>query len=460
MPLLRGITGSATNSYTPPLGQVFQVVAAQGGVQGGYAGLTQPAGLGAGTRLDALYGPTTIALAVTPQAYGALASAGLVESANESAVGAALDATRPAAGLQMTASQSALYAPLYQLPGAAIAPTLDALSPVIDADAPMIWRGGWYLMSGAVDAALATRRGGQPDPHQQMADGPQGSTIWVSALGQFDSVGNADGVPGYSGSSGGVAAGLDMPVLPNVTAGAALAFVSPQVSSTNGQDFWGQALQVAVYAGLHQGIWFVDAQAGGLFYQDNTTRPLASYGAQAAGQTGGTGGGGSLRAGARVPVGSWQIEPSASLGGMGLSRRGFAETQGGAVDLSLGSQGLTSVQSVLALRAERRITLGETPLGDGLALVPTAQVGWAHEFADTRGTASASFTGATYGAGTPGSGAAFSVQSAQIGRDAAIIGLGATLVTGGPLSFNLAYTGAFAQNATAQTLTGTVSFKW
>jgi autotransporter-associated beta strand protein len=451
VPLLRGITGSATNTYTPPLGQVFQVVTAEGGVRGGYAGLIQPAGLAAGTRIDALYGATTIAMVVTPRAYGALAAAGLAESANQSAVGDALDATRPAAGVPMTSTQAALYAPLYELQGAAIGPTLDTLSPVIDADAPMIWRGGWYLLSGAVDAALEARRGGQPDPNQQIAVGPQGSTIWVNALGQFDSVGSANGVPGYSGSSGGVAAGIDMPVLPNVTAGAALAFVSPQFSSTNGQDFWGQGLEATVYASLRQGIWFVDAQAGALFFQDNTTRSLPQYGAQASGQTGGAGGGGSVRAGAQVQAEAWQIEPSASLRGMGLSRRGFAETQAGAADLSLDSEGLTSVQSVLALQAERRFPLGETPFGNGLVLVPTARAGWAHEFADTRGTASASFTGLA---------SAFGMRSAPVGRDAALVGVGATLLTTGSVSFNLAYSGAFAENSNAQTVTGTVSVKW
>ena len=34
LPLLRGITGSATNSYTPPIGQDFLVVSAQGGLVG------------------------------------------------------------------------------------------------------------------------------------------------------------------------------------------------------------------------------------------------------------------------------------------------------------------------------------------------------------------------------------------------------------------------------------------
>jgi autotransporter-associated beta strand protein len=446
VPLLRGITGSATNTYTPPLGQEFLVVNAQGGIQGSYSGLTQPAGLAAGTRFDALYGPTALALVVTPQSYGSLALAGIAETANQSAVGGALDAGRPAAGVAMTAAQSALYAPLYPLSAAAIPGALESLGPTVDADGLMVWRDAWYLAGGAIGAAMETRRGGQPDSQEQTAEGPKGSTIWLTALGQFDSVGSAGGVPGYSGSTGGVATGVDMPVLPWLTAGGALAFTSPQVSTKNSQTFSGQALQVTAYGSAHRGIFFLDGQFGGLFFQDTTQRPLPSYGAQADGQTGGAGVGGSIRAGAHLQMAAWQVEPSLGLAGLGLSQGGFTETQAGAANLTVGSQGLTSIQSVLAARAERRFAVNET-----MALIPTARIGWLHEFADTVGTASASFAGG---------GGPFSVESAPIGRDAALIGLGATLQTGGPASFYLAYSGAFAQNANAQTVNGGVSIKW
>jgi hypothetical protein len=86
-PLLRGITGSATNTYSPPIGQLFPVLIAQGGVTGSYASLTQPAGLPTGTRFDAIYAPLSLTLAVTPSFYGNLPLAGLPETANEAACG-------------------------------------------------------------------------------------------------------------------------------------------------------------------------------------------------------------------------------------------------------------------------------------------------------------------------------------------------------------------------------------
>jgi subtilase-type serine protease len=351
----------------------------------------------------------------------------------------------------MTPAQAGLYAPLYPLSAGAIPGALESLAPTVDADGLMVWRDAWYLAAGAIGSALETRRGGQPDSQEQTAEGPKGSTIWLTALGQFDHVGSAGGVPGYGGSTGGVAAGVDMAVLPWLTAGGALAFTGPQVGTKNGQDFSGQALQVMAYGSAHRGSFFVDAQLGGLFFQDSTTRPLPLYGVQANGQTGGTGFGGSIRAGAQLQLAAWRVEPSLGLAGLGLSQGGFTETQAGAANLAVGSQGLTSIQSVLAARVERRVAVGET-----MALVPTARIGWLHEFADTVGTATASFAAAS----SVGGGAPFGVDSAPVGRDAALIGLGATLQTGGPVSLYLGYTGAFAQNANAQTITGGVSVTW
>jgi hypothetical protein len=43
VPVLRGITGSANNTFTPAIGQQFQIVTAQVGILGSFSGLTQPA---------------------------------------------------------------------------------------------------------------------------------------------------------------------------------------------------------------------------------------------------------------------------------------------------------------------------------------------------------------------------------------------------------------------------------
>ncbi|GAB2564389.1 hypothetical protein GCM10027066_04580 [Dyella jejuensis] len=89
VPLLRGITGNASNTYTPTVGDVYQIVVAQGGIVGQFSALTQPAGLAPNTRLVAFYNVNdnhSIELGVLPTSYaGLLATSG----ANRNALSAA-----------------------------------------------------------------------------------------------------------------------------------------------------------------------------------------------------------------------------------------------------------------------------------------------------------------------------------------------------------------------------------
>ncbi len=96
---------------------------------GSFAGLAQPTGLAAGTRFDALYGPSSVSLVVTPASYGNLGAAGLPQTPNQVSVGQALDVLRPAVGLRMSGLSQSLFAPLYSLPAASIPQALDQLSP-------------------------------------------------------------------------------------------------------------------------------------------------------------------------------------------------------------------------------------------------------------------------------------------------------------------------------------------
>ncbi len=191
--------------------------------------MTEPAsGLAAGTRFDTLYGSNAITLAVTPSFYGNLAAAGVAESSSESAVGSALDAIRPAPGVAMDPARSALFGPLYTLPAGSIAVGLDELAPSIYPDAMITARSSWYLMANAVSGQLAERRGLAADHAANSAPGPNGSTIWVSGLGGYDSIGAGGGSPGFTAGLGGMAAGIDMPVAGTGRVGVAIGTVEGQ----------------------------------------------------------------------------------------------------------------------------------------------------------------------------------------------------------------------------------------
>ena len=75
MPLLRGITGNASNMYVPQIGDVYQFVVAQGGIVGQFSALTQPTGLAPNTRMVAFYNVDdnhAIELGVVPDSYASL----------------------------------------------------------------------------------------------------------------------------------------------------------------------------------------------------------------------------------------------------------------------------------------------------------------------------------------------------------------------------------------------------
>jgi subtilase-type serine protease len=346
----------------------------------------------------------------------------------------------------MSATQSAIYTPLYVLPGTLIAPTLEQLSPTIYGDAMMVGRNNWYMVAGAINEQLEARRGALASDKAQVTPGPNGSTIWLTGLGQFGNV-NSNGMAGYSSSAGGVATGIDIPITPQLRAGGAFGFSNQVTSAKNSASFNGDAFQFELYGSFRQGIGFLDAQAGGLFSEGTATRPLAAYGVQANGNTNGSAAGGSMRAGVRLDSGDWHVEPSLMLGGVALNQGSLTETLAGSSGLSVSSASLGSLQTLLGVRVERRIALTET-----ITLVPSAQVGWLHEYLDTQAATQASFIGA------PGAG--FSVQSAPIGRDAAALGLRASLDMNGPISVYASYSGALNGSSNAQTVSAGLRYVW
>ncbi len=198
------------SAYAPPIGQQYQVLSAQNGVYGNFATLTQPAGLAAGTRFDALYGPTIVDLVVTPSSY-----TGFAAGSWYAPVAAALDSFRPAAGAAMTASQSAILAPLYSLNSGQIVTALQQLAPIIYSDTLMVNRSTFQMVTSAINNEMQARRGAPTPIGSNNAEGPGGTTIWVSGAGQFVNLNNAsNGTPGYNGSSGGMIAGIDGSPLP------------------------------------------------------------------------------------------------------------------------------------------------------------------------------------------------------------------------------------------------------
>ena len=312
-----------------PLGSVWPILSAAGGINGRFSAVTEPtSGLAAGTRVDTLYASNAISLVVTPGFYGNLAAAGLVERSSEISVGAVLDANRPSPGAALDPVRSALFDPLYVLSANTIAAGLDELAPSIYPDAMITARNSWYLMANAIRRAIGgTARTGRR-PRANSAPGPNGSTIWVSGLAGYDSVG-AGGSPGFTAGLGGIAAGIDAPV------------VRHRAHRRGGRDrsMGRPGRQRAAeppaapgnwlgYGQWQSGMVFADAQLGLMYQQENVRRDLSLFGTAARGSTNGFAGGGGVRVGVQQNFGGWLIEPSLGFGGFDLHLGSVAESGG------------------------------------------------------------------------------------------------------------------------------------
>ena len=115
---------------------------------------------------------------------------------------------------------------------------------------------------------------------------------------------------------------------------------------------------------------------------------------------------------------------------------------------TIGGASLGSAESMLAVSVQRSFALSET-----VRITAKARLGWSHEFADNAARISASFTGLN--------GSGFALNSAPIGRDAAVIGLGADIkVASWPVTLFVGYGGAINASSNAQSFNAGLRFVW
>ena len=438
-PVLRGMTGSASNLYTPAIGRRFQVISAAAGIapDSSFSAVIQPAGLPAGARFDAIYAPTALSLVVTPAAYADLGAAGIAQTPNEKAVGAMLDANRPAAGLRMSVDQAAIYYQLYGLAGEHIPDALNGLSPVIYADGLMAARLAWYGVAATIGDQLADRRG---------VTGSAGVTLWGEALHQ-----SADNTPsriGYETSVDGLVVGIDKAFEGGGLIGLAIGGGDAKTDTVRDGAAHGHMIHVAVYGGARSRHAFIDWQADYLHVDQDLTRPLGF----AAGSVGSDdtlkGGGVQINAGVDLTVRQWLVEPIAGLSMLRLTSTAPDETAPAAVAERIGVQRNNSLQSFAGVRAARTVRL--TP---DMPLQVRGLIGWSHEMEDTGADVTArlvNLSGAS----------AFTVSSAPAGRDALKLGASFNAQLTPKITFYGSYSAALARDQRSQHLTAGARVRW
>lgn len=428
---LRGISPPASNDFTPVLGQRFAgIVTAQGGVTGAFDGLAQPAaGLPAGTRMDAIYNAQSIDLVVTPASYADLPAAGVAVNANQAAVGAALQAVRPAAGVRPTGAAADLFPALAPLSAGQIGPALDSLTGQIHADALDVAAAGQRMVQGLVAGRLAASRMAPPAAPGGVA-GSVWHGGWGEALGGTGEQGSVDGISGHDWRQRGVAVGADASLAQGWRLGAALGRLDSHVGADNGSADIGSTF-LAVYGGRRFGAWDLTGHLLGSLDEYDSSRAVrvGSFASDPTGEAGGWGIGGGLALGRSFALGrslgrsfagggSFALEPSVGLGFGRLHRDGFTESGGASAALAVEAADRSSLRS----RLGAGLTYRDGPVAAGLSLA------WNHEFLDEAAASRASLAGAS-----------FETSAAAPGRDSAELGAGLRVAMAEGMDLTAAY---------------------
>ncbi|MGC2854316.1 S8 family serine peptidase [Novispirillum sp. DQ9] len=434
VPVLRGITGAADNSFTPTVGDRFVIVLAEAGVVGRFATVAVPAGL-PGLRMDTAYGTDSIALIATPRRYADLGAAGLSESANTRAVGDVLDALRPAAGLAGSGAARTMFASLHGLGAAAVSPALDLASGSIHAEAG---RGQGMLRRDMTKALLDPAGAAE----RRLGEG----RVWANAFGGWTRVeGNASG-SGVSADRGGVVGGFGTRLGEGAEIGLTFAYgaagmAQQDTPATADVDVW----QAGVYGTWSVGATAVTATVAGGTDRSEVTRPLAMLGAPEASATvDGRGVSAGLEiAHALTADDGTVLRPALGLVGEATWRDGVTESGGGAWRLAVADGSTRRLTALAGISGSTEMTAA------GVAFTPSVSLGVSHDLArddlDARATVQ---------------GRSFEAQAAQPGRTGLTLGLGVATQAADGVTLGLSYGFEGQDDARSHAARASVGVTW
>ncbi|WP_280137131.1 S8 family serine peptidase [Methylobacterium sp. ARG-1] len=472
VPVLRGITGNATNNFTARLGQRFSVLVAQAGLSGSFSGLTQPpAGLAAATRFDALYGAAGLDLVVTPAAYGNLAPLGLAQSGNAQAVGAALDVARPAAGTRPDAVRARLFDPLYAAAPGTLAGGLASLSGQSYGDAVMADLAARRLVAATIDRRLTSGggsasfsaggaglgpngtaidlRGAAGGPDQPLATGE--GRIWADALYGFGSRGGDRAAGGANLDAGGLLLGVDRQIGRDTLVGGAFSYLRETGASRGGGvgfgpgSFTTDSYGGTLYGSTRLGAVVLRGTAGGAYADGRVNRtvvlgsaPMRAGGAPSGGDLGLSGFAGYAIA-TGLPV---ELVPELGFSYDRLSR-GRVSERGGLVPQAFTTAALDGARILAGGR------LASVAVDGAASVRLDARAYWAHELADTAAVVRSSLFGVP-----------FSTRTSALARDGAVLGVSVSGPVAAGVSLSASYTGEVRPGATAQVFSAGLQAAW
>ena len=385
-PILRGITGSATNAFTPAIGNSFVIAAAQGGVTGSFTGLKQPtSGLLAGSRLDALYTADAITLYAVPVHYSNLAPFDVSLTFNQVTTARSLDALRPVPGVRANALVTDALSHIYGLRANQIATQLNHLSATGYGDALLSAIDAVRRTDDAVEEQMDVRQGMVAVTENAVAKDGQ-VTYWMAGNNGSYKADNA-GQTRFHSDRTGLILGADKQLWSDTVVGATVSYSTDKVRSPEvGSYVKTDAVSVGGYMSWKDGGLYFNNRATVSHFDYAATRDLNAVGATARGKGHGWGLSGNSTVGYRYEIGGVYAMPEAGADFQLATRGQLTEDQGGAVSLDVGRDTQTSLRGKLGLRLE-----ASTKIADGYQLSVSLRGHLAHEMARRVTTTDAAF---------------------------------------------------------------------
>ena len=415
----RGQQEGADNTYAVRLGDRFRIVSAEQGavVTGRFAKVTRTIddsgddGLPANTRLDIIYRPSSIRLAVDPASFANLSPHGVSLNRRQSNVGGLFDRYlmqnngaidgKAADIFDNFAGQTAsgIAQSLQQLSGSSHATLVKGAMATNSTFAGLIGGRMEGLRSGlpygsslpalafAEDKSLAIsgNAGGLRSYAQGDARdaGPeQAYSLWGKAFGQWSHFGSDRVAPGASVSGGGVVVGGDIAATPNVNVGFALGYAR---NITSAIDLAGTTSSYlgAIYASGTFSGFEADVLAGAARHDSTASRTLTLNGVNFVASSKPTGLGAIFNSelGYRVRFGTsvpFWFKPFIGVAYNGLGRDGFSERGSGSFGLAFPSQGYDAVTSRTGAATGFTIVSA-----GGVRYGAEASLAWGHDLIDT-----------------------------------------------------------------------------
>lgn len=417
------------NGYRPNASTVFRVIEGAS-ITETFSFLIQPAALS----FEAIYGPTFVDIRATEVPFGQTALNG-----NQSGIANALDQIRTQNSSLLTNEISTLNT----LNADELRSAFQQMGPITLASLSGMGFAGINSQSAALRRRFEGLRSGNNDGHFALYDTRSKNPVLAvvadagadlngisryktstntnkwgffgslnGSFGRLGEMSGDDGVqPGYDFSSNGFTLGIDRRVTNNTTVGASVGYQtgksdldfaqgSSEVTSINSDVYASHSFGNGVFGNSAIGV-SKDS------YEIKRGIPL--FGRTATGSPGGMGFNGLLEVGVDRRIGKMKASPSLSAEYSHLSVDAYSESGADGLNLNIKDQTAESLRTVLGSRLSRDFNRGKT------TWTPSARLGWQHEFKDESRPIEAQFAAG---------GDAFTVKTAEAGKDSALLGAG------------------------------------